>query len=500
MSPGDLWRSMVDSRPKQVAAGLVVAVLAISGLSWTRALWLRRALIAPEPTSILDDEWVPDLPTSVLNVPITYELDPVIAELEQSVDRVFGSIDERHELETNDRVSVAFEARRSPFRARLDGDVARVSTTLTYQGQGWYDAPLLPEVGASCGMEDDNGPPPRVVVELSARLALDPEWTLLADARVNRIAPASDEDRDKCRVTPFNIDMTGRVISAANDLLVGHLPGLEAAIASIDLRSKFQNWWAILHEPIELTDDVWLIIDPVSVHRGATRGSGTTLVTSVGLTARPRVVLGNRPEITVPELPPLDSAAVEDGLRIHAVGRGEYRKISEQLNEVLRGHELEQDGRTLVVEQLRARGIGGGRVALEVSFSGTARGRVYLVGTPQFDPVSGRVHVPDLQFDIASSNLLVNSYGWLRDQGITGLLRERARWPIEDLSALAAGQLDRGLNRFLTDGVELRGQVNSVDILGVYARVSGFVVHAQANAQAELIISDSSSAQGSVSQ
>ncbi len=468
---------------------LIAAVAIMLGVRAQGSPWpiIGRGLNAPAPQSVLDTEWVPELPLSTLSIPITYDLTPVIEALEGAVPWRYGSLADRYDVESNDRAAVAFTLRRGPFRARLVGDVARLSTTITYQGRGWYDPPLLPEIRASCGTDENEGPP-RAIVAISARIALYDDWRLGGRAWVDRVVAASQENRDRCRVTPLNIDVTERVLTAANGLIVGYLPQMEAAIARIDLRSRVERWWEILHQPIELTDNVWLNIEPVSVHRGETEGRGQTLVASVGITARPRIVLGDRPRGTLTPLPPLDTATVEEGLRIHATGRADYRNISEQLNARLSGAVLEREGRTLEVQELRLRGIGGGRLSLEMTFGGSTKGRLFLVGTPEFDAQSGQVHVPDLRFDVASSSLLVSGYAWLREQGVTDFLRERARWPVQDIATLAETQLRRGLNRRLSDDVELRGEVHSVEILGVYAMLGELVVHAQANAVAELVI------------
>ena len=82
----------------------------------------------------------------------------------------------------------------------------------------------------------------------------------------------------------------------------------------------------------------------------------------------------------------------------------------------------------------------------------------------------------------------MNSYAWLREPGVTEFLRERARWPVENIAEVAGAQLQRGLNRHLNDEVELRGEVRSVEILGVYAMLDELVVHAQAQAEGELLI------------
>ena len=450
------------------------------------SLWATR-VDAPEPEITGDVLRVPSLPVSTLAMPVTYDLSPVIDVLESKVPRAFGSLEDRKEIPSNDRAQAAFELRRGPFRAELDGDVARMSAVIRYRGRAWYDPPLLPEISASCGT-GENEDLPRAVVAISARLTLDDDWGLRGRARVDRVAPFSDTDRDRCRITPLRIDVTDRVIDAADGLLRSHLPEVDAALAGVDLRSRFERWWGLLSEPIELGDDVWLVIDPVGVRRGPTGGEGRTLVASVGLSARPRIVLGDKPPTVLRPLPRLDSAYVEHGLYIQASGIADYPSANRRLNEALGGRVLEREGRKFRIRKLRSYGIGGGRVAIEITFDGSARGRVFMVGTPAYRAESADVYVPDLDFDVSTSNVLVSGLDWIAHQGLAELIRERAQWPVQDVLDLARERLQQGLNRRLGDDVRLIGSVEDVEILGVYPTKDHLVVHLSAKATSQLVI------------
>ena len=498
MATGSRWNPLPERFRTRRSALVVSAMVALGAVSVAvlgprttpmpsvLSLWATKVDV-PEPEVTEDRIVVPELPPSTLSMPVTYDLTPIIDVLERRVPRVYGSLEDRKDVPSNRRAKAAFELRRSPFQAELDGDVARVSSIVRYRGRAWYDPPLLPEVSASCGTGDGEDSP-RAVIALSARLTLDDDWTLRGRARLDRVAPYSETDRDRCRITPLRIDVTDRVIDAANGLLTDNLPQVDAALARIDLRSRFEQWWTLLSDPIELAEDVWLVIDPQGVRRGPTRGEGQTLIASVGLSARPRIVLGERPQSLAQPLPPLDSASVEHGLHIQASGIAEYRAANRRLNEILGGRVLERDGRRLRIRKLRGYGIGGGKMAFEVTFDGTARGRVFLVGTPAYQADSGFVHVPDLDFDVSTSNALVSGVDWIAHQGLAQLLRERAQWTVDDITSLAEDQLRRGLNRRLSDQVHLSGTVDGVDILGVYPTQEHLVVHVSAQATGELLI------------
>jgi hypothetical protein len=479
------FRSAVTRHPARAGMALFL-LLTLSALVYLRFVRAPR-IEAPRPAAVADVVRVPDIAPSSLNVPISYDLTPIIRQLEDIVPRVYGSLDRRVTLESNERASVAFELSRTPFRVGLVGDVVHLTSVVSYKARGWYDSALLPEVSASCGTGEDEMPP-RLVVSLSARLTLTEDWLLHAVGRVDRVSPRSDDDQDKCRITPLNINVTDRVVDAARGLLDHHMPEIERAIAQIDLGSKFREWWDILREPIELDQDVWLTIDPTAVRRGTTGGSGRTLIANVGLTAHPHLSVGPRPDPEARPLPRLDTVHVAEGLHIRATASAEYRTGSDMLTRELGGQILEQDGRTLEIVELHVSGLGDGRVVVELDFKGSAKGRVFLVGTPHYDFDSGEVYVPDLDFDVTSLDLLIGGLDRFAHDQAVAFLRAQARWPVDDLTGFAEIQLLRGLNRQLSGEARLRGTVDSVRVIDVYATRESLVVHAEAFARAELLV------------
>jgi hypothetical protein len=433
-------------------------------------------------------ELVEELPPSTLNVPVTYDLTPIVAKLEAAVPRRFGDITKRSPVPTNRRLHVAFEAERGPFRTALHGDTARISATIRYRGRGWYKPPVAPEISASCGTDQQTDNRPRASIALVARVGLTTEWKLHARTRVERIAPTTDTPRDQCRVTAVRIDVTDRVIEAARINLQKSMGIVDRSLAGIDVRSRFEEWWQLLQTPIAITDSLWLVINPLAVRRGPARGTGTTLVANVGLTAAPRIVLGAQPEVTHRALPPLDTASITEGLHVLLEGSVDYDMATGMLQRVLAGRQVRAAGHSLRIRDLRLSGIGGGRLALEVLFEGSTRGRIFFVGTPRYDAETSEVFVPDLDFDVASSHMLVSGLDWLRHDDFRRFLRERARFPVGDVMTEARGKLREGLNRNLSRDVRLSGEVHSVRPIGVHATKRALLVRAHALASAQLVV------------
>jgi hypothetical protein len=442
---------------------------------------------APAPEVVDRDPELPELPPARLAAPVVYDLSSVIRDLEAAVPRSFGDLEERKAHPEHDRVEVAFRAERTPFQAEISGDLARISTTVSYAGRAWYDPPLLPAVSASCGMDDD-GEMPRARITLSSRLELDGDWVLRSRARVDTVVAVSESDRDRCRVTPLRVDVTGTALRAVQGALEGRTAEIDRRVAEVDVHSRLQEIWHTLQEPVELTDHVWLLIKPQGVTQGQTLGEGSRLTIDVGMTAYPVILLGPPPNTILTDLPVLQAGDVEDNALISLEGRLHYPETGALLTRQLQDREVDLGGRLVQIRELSLQGIGGGRVALEVDFAGTARGRIFLVGTPELDTERGEIHVPDLDFDLQTRNVLVGGLAWLAHDRLVAFLRERARIPVGQVMAPARAQLLRGLNRDLSDEVTVEGEVLSTRLLEVRALRDALVVHAEADARATFLI------------
>lgn len=440
---------------------------------------------APAPAITADVDTLPSLPTSTLDIPLTYDLSPVVQALENAVPKKFGDLNKRHEIPGQPRMHVAFEAFRDPFRVSLDGQVAHLTAVVHYAGRGWYKAPVVREVSGSCGTE---GVRPRARIQVASTLRITPQWQLRGKTRIAGVEPYSDATRDKCRVTVFNISVTGRVIDATRNLLNDKRAMVDQKIAAIDIRPRFEGWWHLLQRPIPLTDSVWLQINPSAVRMGETIGVKRTLVTALGFSASPRVVTGKQPATVETPLPPLHPAAVGDGLHILMEGILDYSLATRLLEKQLVGKIIEGKGQTLVIRNVRLFGIGGGRLALELEFRGTVSGLIYFIGTPRYMPGTNELFVPDLDYDAGSANLLVSGFEWVKHDDVREYFRKNARWAVGDVVQKGREQLEKGLNRELAPGVKLTAEVKKVQPLSVHARRDAIRLRAQADANARLTV------------
>ncbi|HEY5088250.1 MAG TPA: DUF4403 family protein [Gemmatimonadaceae bacterium] len=425
----------------------------------------------------------PPLPLSRFNVPLVYDYTPIRALVERVVPRQFGSIDSIHTIGNDENRHYAYEAHRGSFTTFVQGNQVHLRATLSYAARGYFKPRFGPTIGAGCGGATP-AERPRVTVELVTPLTLTPDWHLASHARIGLLSPASDADRDRCTVGIIHYDVTQRVIDAARSALTGQLPNIDHKIAGVDLTGRFQEWWGLLNRPIHLADNLWLLLDPERLRMGSVSSSGDDLIVDAGLDARPRILTGAEPQVSVPPLPPLGRDTTANGFHIVLGSTIDYPTASKTITDALNGKSITEAGRTVTVRGARVSPLPRGQLSLAMAFTGDANGTLVFVGKPIYDRRAGELRVPDLDYDLSTDSDLIKAYAWLKSDALRSFFRDKARLPVQPLLDKGRSLLSDGLNRKLGDAVTLSAQVDSVDVDGIYVTAPGIVVRAVATGNA----------------
>jgi hypothetical protein len=455
----------------------------------------QRTLEAPPPHAALSADSIPPVVPSILQLPLTFDALPVLGVLEALVPHTFSDINTPDTSRSDPRLRYAFAAERDSLIVSIDRQTVYITSFIRYQGKGWYSVSPLPDVTGSCGLK---GPWPRLRIQIATAVEITPDWKLDSHTKVTRVEPYSDAMRDRCRVTAFNVDLTDKVTSAVRVLVERQARAVDAHIEGADVRSWIGGLWHEIASPIRLADSVWLSINPSAVRLGNVTAHGTTLVAALGLTAVPRIVTGVAPDSTVPILPALGMGVKGARMHIDMIGELDYARASDILRKAVRGKRIEWETHTLEVRDATVAGLDDGRLVVSLSFRastartfagrGTTTGRIYFVGTPVYDPATDQIVVPNLDYDVASANMLVNSVEWIKHEEVRQFFRANAHWPVGGLMQRARELLAKGLNRDLGPSAHLSARVVSADAIGVEATSRAIRFRARADAAALLAI------------
>lgn len=474
---------MRATRGFRVAPFLVLLIgAAITGCSGPEAR------LDPEPPAAQGPApEVDPLPSSRISVPVEVSLESLRRIVERELPSRLGSLEDRRAVNDNDRVEAAFEIERGGIDASFERGRARLSTVLSYRARAWYDPPLLPAMSTSCGTGEGE-PEPRLAATVESPLTLDREWRLQSDVQVTELGSATKQDRDRCTVTIFNFDVTGHVIEGARSALAGAGARADSAVAALDVRSDFAGWWRTISEPIRLTDGVWLALSPEGVGRGMIQGTGDEVGTTMSVQLQPRVWLGDRPEVQVQPLPPLDSVSRPPGVEIVTEVVAPWPEVTRRISDELVGRIFSAGGRQIEVAEVQLGGVGDGRLFLEARVKGDVAGLLFLVGTPVHDAESDEIRVPDLEFDLRTRDALAASAAWIAEVGFAQTFRERARWSATPAREWAVDQVEKGFNARISSQVHLEGSVDEVTIVEVLVGIDDLRVRTRVTGQARLVV------------
>lgn len=440
---------------------------------------------APEPVRnfALDSDSLPPMEPGTIVAPITLDLRGALTALEGAVPKRFGSLEKRQKIGGQGRKSFAFEVRREPFAVHFAGDTVFLSSVIHYRGRGWYDPPLGPDLNGECGTSDK---PPRARLAIRVIPQLTPDWQLKVTARRVKVTPMSMTERDQCEVTFLKINVTGRVLDAAEDALRSVLPMLSRMLSRVDVRTPLEQIWVDLQQPIRITDSLWLLLAPTEIHLGSVHREQQTVGANVSVQAAPRILSGERPIIASVPLPRLGPVTQREGFSMLVEGAFDYGLMSAVLTTKLAGKRVRAAGGSLEVKTVTVFGVGAGRLALGLDFGGTASGRVWFQGTPSYEPATGLIVVPDLDFDATSAGMLVQGVAWLKGDAIREFLREQAKVPASDLMDQVQALAMKEMNRELARGVRLIATIDSSAPAGIQVRPNGLIIRARARGTARL--------------
>jgi uncharacterized protein DUF4403 len=460
----------------------------------TRILLIAAVLLAgcrdnvriPPPGTGAAARPVPQPEPSTVNIPITVDLSSVAQQVEAGVPHGQNREDDWRPLGKYAVVGTVYVKEmweRDPLRLQIHGDHADVAAHVRYRAR-IAAHPCVPVAGcrwvqlASCGVD---GPMPTLDIGLRTVLLWNRDWTVNPQTRARPVDPGI-----RCRLTEANIDVTDRVATLVQGLMDRIAPQVDEKIRdAAQLRRRVEGVWATAQQPIRAAKDVYLVLQPQSLAATKPAGEGTTIGTTVSLTLRPRVVLGDEPEVEEKPLPDSGEPTPGRGFHVALVAELPYTTANEILGKKLVGREFTVKGHRVKVRGARLYG-GGSQVVLGVIVGGDARGELYFVGTPRFDPQTQVVSVPDLDYSVESRDVLPKVADWLLYDDLRDQMRAAAHFDVSERVDKIRADVNAALNRNLGSSVRMSGGVDAIRPLGVSVFASSLAAIVEADGHAQI--------------
>ena len=393
---------------------------------------------------------------STIAIPIRATLAPLLPLVEAQVPKAIeNSRDQRG-------FPIEYRVVRDPIALQMSGASLRASTTAHYSVKAC--PPILSCV--SCGVDE---PMREAKLALSAQLQWDQSWRLRSTTTAE---PATFPNR--CEVTSLGFDITDRVIApVVDDQLRKVARAIDENAASLtSFRSNADQVWTTIQIPYEISPRTWLVFEPIDAGLSPLAGQNLNVSSTLSLTARTRVVVGERPVVSPATLPPLQSRGASPGFTIPFDISVPYADATALANAyAARATEIP-------ISQIVIGRGSGGRIAVDADVVyKDYRGPVHLEGTPRIERNS--VTVPDLDFalDENHKSTFMKIVDVVGHNLIRARLREAATFSLATQAATARDEITKALTRDLAHGAKLRGRADAVRADSVASDADAIRVH-----------------------
>jgi len=422
-------------------------------------------------------------PPSFISVPIHVDLAPLMAAAEQATPRVPPGVETWINLPGTAMGSPAyrFNLYRDPLVFALNGRRLSLHTTVNY----WMEVGLRMKDWVrgmgSCGLPPQSYR--RALLGISAEVALTPDWGL--DLKVTAEEPLRME---ACQIGYLGYDITDKVLAGMKDAMGKAALSMEQRVkASTLLRTRAAAAWLQAQQPVDLTPDLHLLLNPERVRIASWTSQGKELTITPEILVHPAIRLGPCPPLTPLPLPPLDltDAPVHPGFQLQVEVDLPFTEAARQLSQRFTGRHFETPKGSFDIQRAELT-VKGPLVYLAIDLKGRVNGTVTLAGRPVFDEKTGQLQLADLDYTLESRSWITQFGTWLYHSDLQQTLRNQCGLFMDRSFKDLRAQATAGLNRSLTPELAMAGSVDDLHLAQVEVLPDRFRVVAQLMGQVQI--------------
>ena len=437
----------------------------IVSLSWIlTACQTPQPLVAPpnNPNPVI----LPTVPNSVINLPITIDLETVRAEALKAMPKPL-SVGKVTQVLTIANTPLPMESDIShtvymrDLRLGVTGQDFTATAQLDFAIETKTRAGFLSMGGISCGIGEDL---PKIEFTLPGKLY----WTATGDLAV-QAGQWQLKWLKPCNITAFKFNVEKMAnLPLVRDKVQGIVnEQINNALKQVSFKNMLVKTWPQVNEPKQLEKDVWLLLQPEKIGLTDIIGTGRYVKTSLSLTARPQIITGEKPKITLPPMPqPQRLVANGDGFYLALRGDIGLDTANRLLNEKLANKPFDAGGKQVLINSLQLYGSGE-KAVLGLRLQQPINAEIFLLGRLTLDVMQNELRLDDIEFELATSSLLAKSANWMLHGTFKNLIAEKARVDFDkDLANVLNDFKDYRQN--LGYGATLKAQLANIRPQGVF--------------------------------
>jgi hypothetical protein len=413
-----------------------------------------------------EEQTLPELPLSELDIPVKIAAAPILEKAEQLVPAVFTSDAWPDFLHPTCDFRYKYRFIRTNLQVSCVNNVIGIHFGGNYQVSGskclcTAGIPVTPWISGSCGFPPQ--PLRRVNMAISTILQFLPDFKMHTITMIKQVQPV-----DRCSVSVFSSDITQVVMDSIRSSLTVFTSALDQTIAGLSFTKFVNQIKDSSYRKIFMGKYGYFLLNPSTFRIGQLNYERDSFAISLGVSCRPQFSSDSVNHILVPaSLNPLLQTESRNGIRLYLGMNYDYEFLTQILRDSLHNKVFELKGRTLVVKDASIRGIDNHQVELRIDFAGSNHGSIYLKGTPVLDTARQTLALPDIKYSLEGEDLALKIAKSLFRNKIRKTIQGKTYLDIAGLLNANKGMLDQQMNREWIRGVYSSGNLKEAKIIGM---------------------------------
>lgn len=304
-------------------------------------------------------------------------------------------------------------------------------------------------------------------IRLISKIGLASNWQVKSETYVDSYDWITDPN---VKVAGINIpikSMASRLLNRNFDKITKAID--EQVSANIELKKSVELAWQLAHQPVMLAKefDTWLVIKPTALVMTPLLAKNNVLRSVIGIKGYTQTVTSaTKPVISsIPKLPDLMIVnKVSEDFKIGLISLVSYEEAARLATARFSGEKFSFLGGKYNVEVTSVEMYGQNeKLIIKAGLKGSISGNIYLKGIPYYDPVSQKLSLKGLDYDLDTRNTIVKTAGWLLQGQFSRMMESKMVFPVGEQITDAKTTIQKALSNFkVIDGVLVKGTLTDI--------------------------------------
>ncbi|MFY7827991.1 MAG: DUF4403 family protein [Flectobacillus sp.] len=315
-------------------------------------------------------------------------------------------------------------------------------------------------------------------VKFGSKFSINPNW----EANVQSFPMGYDWiKKPTIRIAGYDINVTSLVEKALTSKQGTILKALDDAVRkNVDVKKYVVQAWNTAMQPYLLSEKyrTWLKITPVELQMTPLVTTANSIKSTIAIKAYTETVTGTKPAVqavnSVPDLKVVQQ--IPQDFQIGIIAEIPYNEAAKLTADTLVGQNFSfKEGKYNVgVTGIDIYGSNE-KVVIKAGLKGSVNGNIYYKGIPTYNPTTKSVYLENFDYDLETKNLLHRTASWIFQGKFNSVMKNAMTFQIGGQVDDMKKQIQANLNKQVSKGISLNGNITDLDPDKVYLTPNSIV-------------------------